>query len=139
MTTDGLNQQLARYCTTIDTQRALIEELQRDRDAWRDKAALPIDAPQQYRVEVWNLLYRNALAGNLKPEYIQGNGMPDAIYRILRSLVTPRADPITPRSQDAESATVLAGEKSNASHPAGGRAPAFPHTALRSRPWTPVV
>lgn len=29
---------LARYCQTIDEQRALIEELQAERDAWRDKA-----------------------------------------------------------------------------------------------------
>lgn len=96
MTTDDLNQQLARYCNTIDTQRALIEELKRDRDAWRRQ----VMQAQETR-EAFDEAIRQRDAG---------------------------------RVRGVEPTTTLAGL-----NPAMTNAPALPHTALRSRPWTPVV
>lgn len=45
---------------------------------------LPIHPPEAFRQKVWDLLEGNASAGNLQKGRIMGNGMPDAIYAILK-------------------------------------------------------
>jgi hypothetical protein len=128
---------------TIDGQRALIEELtaerdawtqtardglltmakiSADRDAWRDKAqrdAEPFLAALQADVPICPVC--NAAT------YSVWHVNHCAAYQTF--VATPASDPITPGKSDQESATAVSAEKPNTGHPAGGRASTCVHHA----------
>jgi hypothetical protein len=116
---------LARYCETIDTHRALIEELTAERDELR--ALLPDADEVASEIE------------SLTVQLAYWRDKAQALAVMCNRAPTPASDPETPRKSAAESPPVASGEKPNTGHPAGGRAstvhsavwPAFPANALR--------
>ena len=56
-------------------------------------AALKKCAPQELRQRIWDMLEGNAVAGNLRPGHIRGNGVPDLIWEWITTALAVHPTP----------------------------------------------